>query len=247
MPRPPRIIADGATCHVLARGNNGQAVFHEDADYQRYLQLVSTHTGEHQIKVYHFALMPNHVHLVLEVARGETLSQAMHAINLTYALFYKRRYQYRGHLWQGRFKSLLIDQDRYLMACGRYVELNPLRAGLVSDPADYAWTSYRTYAHGLDNPLIALNPLYDTLGATARERQERYRQFIEDGIRQPSAPRSDRYRLLGATPAAMKSLEELLGVPRIRRRPGRPRKVAVAAWTSQEKRTGPNFFQSGER
>ena len=231
MPRTPRVIVDGATYHVLARGNNGQPIFHEAADYQRYLQLVAAHTRRHAIKVYHFALMPNHLHLVLEVAQGPALSQAMHDINLLYALFHKRRYAYRGHLWQGRFKSLVINQDSYLLACGRYVELNPVRAGLAGDPADYAWSSFRTYAQGLDNPLLALNPLYETLGATPRERQEYYRQFVHDGLRQSAPPPRDRYGLLGAATAPVPALGELFRVPGMRRPRGRPRKIGP----------GPNF------
>ena len=227
MPQPPRMILDGAVYHVLTRGNNGQPVFHAEADYQRYLQLVATHASRHAIKVYHFALMPTHVHLVLEVTHGPTLSVAMHDISLLYALFHKRRYVYRGHLWQGRFKSLLIHQERYLMACGRYVELNPVKAGLVHDPAEYAWSSYRTYAHGHDNTLIALNPLYETLGATPRERQEYYRQFIQDGLRQSAAPPSHAAALFSA--------------PGLGRKRGRPRKPVVATPAAQEKGAAPIF------
>ena len=239
MPRAPRLIVDGAIYHVLCRGNNGQPVFHEAADYQRYLQLVATHARRHDIQVYHFALMPNHVHLVLEVAHGPSLSQAMHDINLLYALFYKRRYAYRGHLWQGRFKSLLIDQERYLLACARYVELNPVKAGLVHDPAAYAWTSYRTYAHGRDNPLIAPNPLYEAMGATAFERQEYYRQFIQDGLRESATPPpSERSRLFGRMPEPKPVCGELFNVPGLRQR-GRPKKAAVAALAGQKKEPGP--------
>ncbi|MBI4342560.1 MAG: transposase [Candidatus Omnitrophica bacterium] len=241
MPRPLRIVVDGATCHVLSRGNNGQPVFHEAADYQRYLQLVAAHTREHRISLYHFALMPNHVHLVLAVAHGPTLSQAMHDINLTYAQFYKRRYQYRGHLWQGRFKSLLIDRERYLLACARYVELNPVRAKLVHDPADYAWSSYRTYAHGLDNPLIALNPLYETLGATAFERQERYREFVHDSLRQPDPPPRRGLGLLGGSSTPRPYSPELFTVPGTGPKRGRPRKAVVATQTDRENRTGTIF------
>lgn len=211
MPRPLRMIVDGGTYHVLTRGNNGQRVFHEDADYQRYLRIVSAYVQDYQVKLYHFALMPNHVHLVVGVIRGETLSQAMHGINLVYVQFYRRRYQFRGHLWQGRFKSLLIDRDSYLLACGRYIELNPVRAGLVRHPADYPWSSYRVYAHGVGNPLITPDPLYDTMGATAGERQERYQQFVQEGIRQPA-----------------KTLQEAVGLAGIRSRRGRPRRTTVA-------------------
>lgn len=239
MPRAPRLIVDGAIYHVLSRGNNGQAVFREAADYQRYLQLVATHTRRHHIQVYHFALMPNYVHLVLKMVSGAALSPAMHDINLLYALFYKRRYAYRGHLWQGRFKSLVINQESYLLACGRYVELNPVKAGLVQDPADYAWSSYRTYAHGHDNPLVTLSPLYEAVGMTAFERQERYREFVLDGLRHSAPPARDRYGILGGTSAATRGCAELFSLPGSARKRGRPKK--------QEIGTGPNFQADDEK
>ena len=242
MPRSARMLIDGGTYHVLTRGNNGQTVFHQDADYQRYLQLLSECAKAHQLKLYHFALMPNHVHLVLEAAQGGGLSHAMHGLNLTYALFYQRHYQYRGHLWQDRFKSLLIDRDSYLLECGRYVELNPVRGGLTKDPRDYAWSSYRVYAEGVDNPLIAPNPLYETLGATVQKRQHEYREFIQRGIAQEPSLHLDRYQFIGGTTASMKVLEELFGVPRIRRRRGRPRKMTTPGIDGGKNRTVPNFF-----
>ena len=226
MPRAGRIVIDGGAYHVLTRGNNGQAVFHHDADCQRYLKLLSAYTREYRLKVYHFALMPNHVHLVLEVEEAAALSRAMHGLNLSYSLYYRKRYKYLGHLWQGRFKSLFIDRESYLLESGRYVELNPVRANLARDPREYAWSSYRTYAEGLENPLIAANPLYEQFGASAERRQQAYRQFIRDGMAQDQARRAQAQipqpliRLAAPTPPG---LEQLLGL----RRPGRPKKVPV--------------------
>ena len=217
MPRSARVVMDGGTYHVLTRGNNGQQVFHQEADYQRYLQLLAAYARRHAIKIYHFALMPNHVHLVVEVPIAAELSKAMSGLNVAYAWVYRKRHRHSGHLWQGRFKSLLIDRDSYLLECGRYVELNAVRAGLTKNPAAYAWSSYRVYAEGQDNPLISLNPLYEALGATARDRQERYRQFIHDGIRHEPSEALTRYRFIGGTTASMKSFEEQFGVPGIRR------------------------------
>lgn len=226
MPRTGRVVIDGGTYHVLTRGNNGQAVFHHDADHQRYLQLLSTYAKEHELKIFHFALMPNHVHLVLEVARGEALSKAMLGLNLSYALHFSRRYRYTGHVWQGRFKSLAIDRESYLLECGRYVELNPVRAGLVQDPARYPWSSYRVYAEGASIPFLTLNPLYESLGVSVNNRQHHYRQFIRDGMaRQPVERVQLRQPIIVMSPPKPKSLESLLGL----RRPGRPKKVLPAA------------------
>ena len=123
------------------------------------------------------------------------------------------------------------------MACARYVELNPLKAGLARDPADYAWSSYRTYAHGHDNPLIAPDPLYDTLGATTPERQERYREFVRDGLRQPDPPAREESRVFGR-PSKPHSAE-LFSTPGLGRKPGRPRKAAATAQAAQEKGAAP--------
>jgi putative transposase len=227
MPRTARIIIDGGTYHVLTRGNNGQPVFHGDPDFQRYLQVLSTYAREHHLKVYHFALMPNQVHLVLEVARGASLSKAMLGLNLTYALYYRKRYRYSGHLWQGRFKSLLIDQAHHLLACGRYVETQPVRAGLVKDPGAYPWSSYRTYAIGAESALLCPPVPYAALGMTAAERQHRYRQFVQEGLVSPTPPAP---RLLISNQShASKSLEEVLGLRIPRGSRGRPRTIALSA------------------
>lgn len=232
MPRTGRQLVDGGTYHVLTRGNNGQAVFHHDADFQRYLQIFSACAKEHGLRIHHYALMPNHVHLVLQAAVGQELSRAMLSANLTYSLFYRRAHRYTGHLWQGRFKSLLIDRDSYLGECGRYIELNPVRAGLVQDPANYPWSSYRAYAEGKPDALLTRNPLYEGLGRTTAERQLRYREFIAEGIRmheaknqQPERPSSP-YGLLHQKSKPPMSLETWLGLSRGRGR-GRPKRTPV--------------------
>ena len=187
MPRSARLLVDGGTYHLLTRGNNSQTIFHDEADHERYLQLLSFYASHYHLQIYHFVLMPNHVHLVAQAAIGEALSKAMGGLNLTYALYYQKRYVYRGHVWQGRFKSIPIDRDGFLLGCGRYIELNPVRAGLVRDPQDYAWSSYRSYAEGVKYPVLARNPFYEVLGTSPEERQQRYRQFVHDGMR--SQPR----------------------------------------------------------
>ena len=182
MPRGPRRLIDGGTYHVLTRGNNGQTLFHHEADHHRYLQLLLAYLRAHHLKLYHFVLMPDHVHLVLETPRGPTLSKTMSGLNLSYSHYYRKRYRFSGHLWQGRFNSLLLDRERSLLECGRRVELNPVRAGLVQDPRTYPWSSYRVYAEGVANAMITPNPLYELLGTTARQRQDTYRQFIQEGM-----------------------------------------------------------------
>ena len=183
MPRTARKLIDGGTYHVLTRGNNAQPIFLQDNDCQQYMRFLAASLAEHRLKLYHFVLMPNHVHLVLCTSVGKALSKAMAGLNLRYAWYYRKRHGYSGHLWQGRFKSLHIDKESYLLEVGRYVELNPVRANLVKEPAAYAWSSFRTYADGIDNSLLKPNPLYELLGRTTEERRARYRTFVLDGTR----------------------------------------------------------------
>ena len=190
MPRTARGWSDGGTYHVLTRGNNRQPVFHIPADFQRYLHRLVEVANDHQLTVLHFALMPNHVHLVIRVVEGPRLSRAMLSLNLAYALYYRNRYHYAGHLWQGRFKCLPIETDAHLLACGRYIELNPVRAGLADAPHSYLWTSYRAYAEGLAVPPVisTAHPGYLTLGSTPQERQVAYRQLVREELTRRDAP-----------------------------------------------------------
>jgi len=216
MPRAARMVVDGGIYHVLTRGNNEQAIFHEAMDYERYLQLLMTHAARHHVGIHHFMLMPNHVHLVLRVAAADGLKKLMQRVNLTYALYYQRRYCYRGHVWQGRFKSFPLNREHDVLECGRYIELHPVRDGLAQDPGGYAWSSYRIYTGSQENPLIAANPFYKTFGRSVHERQARYRQFIHSGI--------------GADPLpSLRALEERFGAYRPSARVGRPRKAHTIA------------------
>ena len=180
-PRAGRLLVDGGLYHVLSRGNNAQAIFRHDTDYRRYLELLAAYAATHGLRVRHFVLMPTHVHLILEPALGASLSRAMLGLSLAYTLYYQKRYRYHGHLWQGRFKSPLLEPEA-LLEHGRYVELHPVRSGLVSDPANYGWSSYPVYAHGVMSPLVEPHESYRRLGAGAAEQQERYRRFVREGL-----------------------------------------------------------------
>ena len=160
MPRIARIAPRDQIFHILTRGNNRQDVFRDEIDYQKYLEILERYKEKYQFKIYHYVLMKNHVHLVLEPqGEGGSLAEIMKGINLSYAQHYKRKYDHIGHFWQDRFKSILISRDQYLLACGSYVELNPVRAGIVKDPRDYRWSSYRAYAYGKKDSLIDKHPI----------------------------------------------------------------------------------------
>ena len=224
MPRTARVLVDDGCYHVLTRGNNRAAVFHEATDYQRYGQLLLELFACHHIQVYHYCFMTNHVHLLVRTATGVGLRQAMQQLNLRYALLYKRTYGHVGHFWQDRFKSLLIAEDAYLLACGAYIELNPVRARLVQQPHAYPWSSARHYLAGHADPLLTLSPAYLNLGRTSTDRQRQYQQFLTAQQVENPVPAES---LAGSAPH-WRAVATIGGQPPLRGR-GRPRKIALMA------------------
>lgn len=162
-------------------------VFLDDEDYQRYLDIMSKYMEKFVFWLHNFTLMPNHPHLLLK--SESDISCIMHGINLSYAQHYKKRYSHTGHFWQDRFKSHIIDDENYLFAAARYIERNPVRAKLVKTPAEYKYSSYNFYAHGLDCGIkITPNPLYLESGRNEQERRQRYqlivgREDTDDSVR----------------------------------------------------------------
>ncbi|MFH1640712.1 MAG: transposase [Candidatus Omnitrophota bacterium] len=181
MPRTKRFIPPGdAALHIRARGNNRLYLFQEDSDKAHYLRVIQELKEENKIDIFHYSLMSNHAHMIVWLEQAHNLSRFMKQLQLRYFNYYKSTYGYAGHLWQGRFKSSLIDTDAYLMQCGKYIELNPVRAGLVARPEDYAFSSYRYYAYGSNDALITPNPAYLGLSDRAEERRKQYIAFVVD-------------------------------------------------------------------
>ena len=226
MPRLARQLTDASCYHILTRGNNRAAVFHDLADYQRYGQLLLEAFPSHGVQVYHYCLMTTHVHLVVAAATGAGLRAAMQRLNLRYTLAYKRKYGHTGHFWQDRFKSLLIADDAYLLQCGGYVDLNPVRARMVAHPDEYPWVSARAYLTGVYDPLLTPNPRYLDLGRTGTERQQRYRTFLTEQLRKPA--RTMDGIPFGSAPH-LRQLAPLTGTSLPLKSRGRPRKVGVSA------------------
>ena len=199
MARKPRINFPGALYHVIARGNQGQTVFHEDRDFMLYRHLLVDYKVQFRFSVYAYALMPNHIHLLLET--GQTsLSRIMHRLQFHYTLRTNLKYKTHGHLFQGRFKAILCDKDAYLLELSAYIHLNPVRAGLVKDPSDYVWSSYRTYFKPHSEDLVDTAYLLGQFSSNAEVARNRYRRFVEDRLDQ--GHRDDFYavkeqRLLG--------------------------------------------------
>ena len=164
MPRPRRIDAPGYPQHVVQRGNNRQRVFFADGDRVAYLRLLCHHADQQHCRVHAYVLMDNHVHLLATPDLCGGLSRMMQAVNRTYVRRVNDRQGRTGTLWEGRFHSTVVDTDRYLLACQRYIELNPVRAGKVAHPGDYRWSSYRANARGRPNALLEPHSAFERMG-----------------------------------------------------------------------------------
>ena len=192
MPRTARVTPREHVYHVLTRGNNRQDVFEDEEDFRKYLELLLRYKEKCQFKLYHYALMTNHVHLVIEPSEGGgSLSEIMKGINLAYVQHYKRKYIHTGHFWQDRYKSIIISKDDYLLACGSYVELNPVRAKIVEDPKEYTWSSYRVYAYGKRDMLVDEHPVYLQLSEDEGERKRKYREFVRGMLKEKEAMKGE--------------------------------------------------------
>ncbi|MGC8810769.1 MAG: transposase [bacterium] len=226
MPRTARIAPRNHIFHILTRGNNRRDVFRDEMDYQEYLKIVGRYKEKYQFKIYHYVLMKNHVHLVLEPQdEGGSLAEIMKGINLSYVQYYKRKYNYVGHFWQDRFKSILISRDQYLLACGSYVELNPVRAGVVKAPGDYRWSSYGAYAYGKKDSLIDKHPIYDELAGDEAERRRRYREYVAEMLRNKEAMRGEmNRRAIYGSEGFVGRFKKMYQMEEIIKRIGRPRK-----------------------
>jgi len=154
MPRKARLLVKNVCYHIIQRGNQKQAVFRESADFEKYLEILLHYKIKYRFKVYAYCLMPNHVHLIMEVRQHNELSKVMQGVGLTYALWFNKKYGKAGHLWQDRFKSMIIQKDRYLIDCLNYIEYNPLRANLVSSPMDYKWSSWKDRSLNIKSNLL---------------------------------------------------------------------------------------------
>jgi putative transposase len=206
----------------MNRGNNRQMIFTDKDEKSYFLYLLHEKKQENEVQIYHYCIMGNHFHLVVRAASKADLSRFLKRAFVAYYRFFKNHHEYAGHLFQGRFKSIIIDTQSYLIQCGKYIETNPVRANLVSDPSEYAHSSYRFYADGAHDPLITPNPLYPGLGATEAERQAAYRKLIINGkVVNSAALRSKLY--LGSD-EFIKKMEMQFGIRNIGFRTGRPKR-----------------------
>ena len=178
MPRRARIALPNVPLHLIQRGNNRQPCFFADEDYRNYLDWLAEYAGKTGCRIHAYVLMTNHVHLLVSSERGGASGEMMKALGQRYVQYVNRVYKRSGTLWEGRYRSCPTQAEAYLLACQRYIELNPVRAGMVEHPADYRWSSYRANAQGEENALVQPHERYRALGTTDTERKAAYRELF---------------------------------------------------------------------
>lgn len=182
MARLPRLDLPGVPQHVIQRGNNRQPCFVADEDYATYREDLLEAAQKRHCAVHAYVLMTNHVHLLVTGAEPGSVSKMMQQLGRRYVAFFNARYRRSGTLWEGRFKTSLVDTCRYLLTCYRYIELNPVRAAMVADPADYRWSSFHWNACGRPDALVTPHPGYVALGAGPEQRRAAYRALFDHAI-----------------------------------------------------------------
>ena len=189
MARLPRIVLPNQPLHIMHRGNNRQDVFKQDNDYQRFLEDLAIALTNNDCSLHAYVLMTNHFHLLLSPPSETALSCFMQAMGRRYVRYFNKEYKRSGTLWEGRYRSSLIDSERYLLTCYRYIEENPVRAGMVASPEQYTWSSYHHNALGKPNDLITEHQIYQQIATTELARITAYKGLFERSL--PSAELKD--------------------------------------------------------
>ncbi len=187
MARLPRLVVPHQPHHLIQTGHDQLAIFRDDEDYQRFLGWLKESAREFKVAIHAYVLMPDHVHLLATPTTDEGLAKVMQRVGRHYVPWYNAKYARSGSLFQGRFKTSVIDAERYFMLCSRFVESNPVRSQLAGELADYRWSSYRHHAGLAPDALITDHALYWALGNTPFQREAAY---IE--LSRPPLPSADR-------------------------------------------------------
>ena len=182
MPRPRRIRVVGVSQHVIQRGNNRADIFRTDCDYRVFLEMLREASERYKLDIHGYVLMKNHVHALSTPQTSTALERTMQVVGSRYTGYFNRRNGRTGTLFEGRYKPYVIHDERYWITCLRYIELNPVRAGLVSDAGEYRWSSYRANALGMNDDLITPHACYLNLGIDERARQQTWRTMCTDAL-----------------------------------------------------------------
>ena len=228
MSRLPRLTVPGYPHHVIQRGNNRQPIVVDDADRQRLLDDLAEHARAHGVAVHAYVLMSNHLHLLVTPEAADSVPLMMQGVGRAYVRYFNRRHGRSGTLWEGRYRSTLIEAERHLLACMVYIDLNPVRAGMVATAADYPWSSHGHMIGLRIDPLITPHPLYWALGNTPFARERAYADLVEGA---PGSPRQAELARGLRTAWALGGDAFVADLARrtqrrvSRTRPGRPRKA----------------------
>jgi putative transposase len=182
MARLPRLTVPGYPHHIIQRGNNRQAIFAAVGDYEVFLSMLEEHAAKSRVAIHAYVLMSNHFHLLATPETVEGIPAMMQSVGRRYVRYFNEQQGRTGTLWEGRYKSTLIQAERHLLACMLYIDLNPVRAGLVHDPADYPWSSHNHYVGRRTDRLVTPHPLYWELGNTPFARDAAYAELVRSGI-----------------------------------------------------------------
>jgi putative transposase len=240
MARTPRKFQEGpsACYHVMNRGHNREAVFGDADDSRYFFGLLARYQKRFPLRLFHYCLMSNHFHLLVQMPSARALSACMAGLLRAYVHYFNRRHGFVGHLWQGRFKSPAVDVEPYFLSCARYIERNPVTAGVTATPWGYEWSSCRAYALGVADGLLDYNVWYQELAGEPARRQQRWREFLlGDDPKEEMVRRHD--WIVGE-----ESYRRRMQVPQaraVRRWRGRPRKPPVGA-----EGFFPQFYESME-
>ena len=177
MARQLRLVVPDVAMHLVQRGNDRMACFSDDSDYLLYLALLRKLAPLHGLSVHAYCLMPNHIHLLVTPRRADAPPNLMHDLSHRYAQAFNRKYARSGTLWEGRYRACLVQSPEYVLACYRYIELNPVRAGIVGEPGAYLWSSYAANVAGRSDPLVAPHPDFEAFGVA------QYRGLMSSEIR----------------------------------------------------------------
>jgi putative transposase len=230
MGRLPRTIDEGLVYHALNRGNNRADVFTDDADRSAFLEALARTRERYPFRLLGYCLMTNHFHLLLRPESGQSISRILQSLTVAHTWRYHKRRRTSGHVWQGRFKSPVIQDDAHLLVVLRYIEANPVRARMVTDPADYRWSSFQHHGMGRDDPLLSSFSEWEELGRTEPERRRRWRAKVR-AVQEESELTAVRSSLRSGRPLGgpdwTERIAERLKIDLIPRPRGRPRKVSA--------------------
>ena len=182
MARLPRLTVPGYPHHIIQRGNNRQAIFAVPADYETLLSMLDEHARKLGVAVHSYVLMSNHFHLLATPETADGIPQMMQALGRRYVRYFNQRQSRTGTLWEGRYRSTLIQAERYLLACMVYIDLNPVRAGMEASPAAYRWSSHAHSVGLRSDKVVTHHPLYWEMGNTPFSRESAYAQLVASGI-----------------------------------------------------------------